>query len=61
MEREKFSFLEVSQFSPNYKISNVAFNPNNMVSPQPGGENYIGDYIGCSATNNIGYTTWMDS
>jgi hypothetical protein len=47
-------------FTPNYPISNVPFNPNNMAVGQPGGENYIGDYIGISAIGNTSYSAWMD-
>ena len=35
-------------FTVNENVSDVTFNPNNMVVGQPGGENYIGDYIGNS-------------
>jgi hypothetical protein len=49
-------------FVPNYKISNAQFNPNNMAVGQPGGENYIGDYIGnSSVTGTTSVNTFMDS
>lgn len=44
-------------FMPNNAISDIAFNPNNMAVGQPGGHNYMGDYIGISQT---GYAAWMD-
>lgn len=47
-------------FGANFPISDVPFNPNTMAVPQPGGEKYIGDYIGCSAVNGGGYAVWMD-
>jgi hypothetical protein len=47
-------------FSTNANISDVSFNPNSMVSPQPGGENYMGDYIGISAIRNTSWAVWMD-
>jgi hypothetical protein len=47
-------------FAPNFPISDVNFNPNNMKVPQPSGAYYIGDYIGTSVTNNVGYAVWMD-
>jgi Secretion system C-terminal sorting domain len=47
-------------FSTNYPISNTPFNPNNMAVGQPGGEKYIGDYIGISAIGNTSYSVWMD-
>jgi hypothetical protein len=47
-------------FTTNYPISNVPFNPNNMAVGQPGGEKYIGDYIGISAMGNNSYAVWMD-
>jgi hypothetical protein len=45
-------------FMTNDAISDVPFNPNNMAVGQPGGHNYMGDYIGISQT---GYTAWMDA
>lgn len=47
-------------FEPNQNVSDVSFNPNNMAVGQPGGEKYIGDYIGNSAIRNTGYHVWMD-
>jgi hypothetical protein len=47
-------------FTTNYPISNVPFNPNNMAVGQPGGEKYMGDYIGISAIGNTSYSVWMD-
>jgi hypothetical protein len=47
-------------FTANANVSDVSFNPNNMVSPQPGGENYIGDYMGTAATKNTSYVVWGD-
>jgi hypothetical protein len=47
-------------FTANGSISDVSFNPNSMAVGQPGGENYIGDYIGVSAIRNTGYSVWMD-
>ncbi len=49
-------------FSVNANVSDVSFNPNTMVSPQPGGENYIGDYFGISAikNTNTSFVVWMD-
>ena len=47
-------------FTQNFPISNTAFNPNNMAVGQPGGENYIGDYIGITAIGNTSYAVWMD-
>ncbi|HCA41903.1 MAG TPA: hypothetical protein DEP28_01475 [Bacteroidetes bacterium] len=47
-------------FQPNEPISNVAFNPNQMRSPQPGGEAYIGDYFGISSIQNTSYAVWME-
>ncbi len=49
-----------TSFTANYPISNVPFNPNNMAVGQPGGEKYIGDYIGISAIGNTSYAVWMD-
>jgi hypothetical protein len=48
-------------FAPNAKISNASFNPNTMAVGQPGGENYIGDYIGNSASGTASMNAWMDS
>lgn len=49
-------------FVPNYKISTSQMNPNSMAVGQPGGEKYIGDYIGnSSVTSNTSMTTFMDS
>ncbi len=47
-------------FTANANVSDVSFNPNSMVSPQPGGENYIGDYMGTAATKNTSYVVWGD-
>ncbi|HEY5535846.1 MAG TPA: T9SS type A sorting domain-containing protein [Ignavibacteria bacterium] len=48
-------------FAPNFPISDVSFNPDNMkVSQGSGQAYYIGDYIGTSITNNVGYAVWMD-
>jgi hypothetical protein len=47
-------------FTQNNPISDVSFNPNSMAVGQPGGENYIGDYIGISAIGNTSYSAWMD-
>lgn len=44
-------------FIANSPISDIAFNPNNVAVSQPGGEKYMGDYIGISAT---GVAAWMD-
>ncbi|MDD5360986.1 MAG: T9SS type A sorting domain-containing protein [Ignavibacteria bacterium] len=49
-------------FVPNYKISNSQFNPNSMAVGQPGGENYIGDYIGnSSVTGTTSMNSFMDA
>src|SRR5204863_700893 len=48
-------------FTANDKISDVAMNPNNMRVGQPGGESYIGDYIGIAAAKNTSYSAWMDA
>jgi len=49
-------------FVPNYKISNVQMNPNNMAVGQPGGENYMGDYIGnSSVTGSTSINSFMDA
>lgn len=49
-------------FAPNYKISNSQFNPNSMAIGQPGGENYMGDYIGNSAvTSSTSINSFMDA
>ncbi len=45
----------------NGPISNIAMNPNNMAVGQPGGEKYMGDYIGISAMGNTSYSAWMDA
>ncbi|HEY5125649.1 MAG TPA: T9SS type A sorting domain-containing protein [Ignavibacteria bacterium] len=48
-------------FTTNNAISGVSFNPDNMKISQGSGQAYyIGDYIGMSATNNVGYAVWMD-
>jgi hypothetical protein len=48
-------------FTANYPISNTSFSPDNMKQSQGSGEAYyIGDYIGISPTNNVGYGVWMD-
>jgi hypothetical protein len=47
-------------FMTNENVSDVSFNPNNMAVGQPGGEKYIGDYIGNSAIGNTSYNVWMD-
>ncbi len=47
-------------FTTNGNISDVSFNPNSMAVGQPGGENYIGDYIGITAIRNTSYAVWMD-
>jgi hypothetical protein len=49
-------------FVPNYKISNAQMNPNSMAVGQPGGENYIGDYIGnSSVTSSTSINSFMDA
>jgi len=48
-------------FTPNAKISNASFNPNNMAVGQPGGENYIGDYIGNWAIGKTAINAWTDA
>jgi len=48
-------------FTANAQVSDVPFNPNSMAAGQPGGHNYIGDYIGVSAIGNTGYSVWMDA
>ena len=49
-------------FVQNYKISNAQFNPNLMAVGQPGGENYMGDYIGnSSVTSSTSINTFMDA
>lgn len=48
-------------FTTNANVSDVNFNPNNMAVGQPGGENYIGDYIGNSAVYNTSWNVWMDA
>ncbi len=47
-------------FAPNQNISDVSFNPNSMAVGQPGGEKYIGDYIGNAPQRNSAYHVWMD-
>ncbi len=47
-------------FTTNENVSDVSHNPNSMAVGQPGGENYIGDYIGNSAFKNTSYNVWMD-
>jgi hypothetical protein len=47
-------------FAPNQNVSDVSFNPNLMAVGQPGGEKYIGDYMGNSAIRNTAYHVWMD-
>lgn len=49
-----------TSFQTNENVSDVSFNPNSMAVGQPGGENYIGDYIGNSAIGNTSYNVWMD-
>jgi len=49
-----------NSFSVNENVSDVNFNPNNMAVGQPGGEGYIGDYIGNSAIGNTSLNAWMD-
>ncbi|MEO8513967.1 MAG: T9SS type A sorting domain-containing protein [Ignavibacteria bacterium] len=49
-----------TSFTTNNNVSDVSFNPNNMAVGQPGGENYIGDYLGNSAIYNTSYNVWMD-
>jgi hypothetical protein len=49
-----------TSFQSNENVSDVSFNPNSMAVGQPGGENYIGDYIGNSAIGNTSYNVWMD-
>jgi hypothetical protein len=49
-----------TSFTPNENVSDVTFNPNSMAVGQPGGEFYIGDYIGNSAMRNTSYNVWMD-
>lgn len=48
-------------FEPNVNVSDVSFNPDAMAVGQPGGERYIGDYMGNSAIGNTGYHVWMDA
>jgi hypothetical protein len=49
-------------FVPNYKVSNAQMNPNNMAIGQPGGENYMGDYIGnSSVTSSTSLNSFMDA
>ncbi|MFZ4583188.1 MAG: T9SS type A sorting domain-containing protein [Paludibacter sp.] len=49
-------------FVTNYKISTAQMNPNSMAVGQPGGEKYIGDYIGnSSVTASTSLTTFMDA
>ncbi len=49
-------------FAPNYKISNAQFNPNSMAVGQPGGERYMGDYIGnSSVTSSTSINSYMDA
>jgi hypothetical protein len=51
-----------NNFMPNYKISNASFNPNNMGVSQPGGEKYIGDYVGNASVNSVtSLNAWNDS
>ncbi|MCI0474226.1 MAG: T9SS type A sorting domain-containing protein, partial [Ignavibacteria bacterium] len=48
-------------FVPNYKVSNAQMNPNTMAVGQPGGENYMGDYIGnSSVTSSTSLNSFMD-
>ncbi len=47
-------------FTTNGNVSDVSFNPDNMAVGQPGGERYIGDYLGNSAIGNTSYNVWMD-
>lgn len=49
-----------TSFQTNENVSDVSFNPNSMAVGQPGGENYIGDYIGNSAIGSTSYNVWMD-
>lgn len=49
-----------TSFQSNESVSDVNFNPNSMAVGQPGGENYIGDYIGNSAIGSTSYNVWMD-
>jgi Secretion system C-terminal sorting domain len=49
-------------FVPNYKISNAQMNPNSMAVGQPGGENYMGDYIGNSTVvSSTSINSFMDA
>ena len=49
-------------FVTNYKISNSQMNPNSMAVGQPGGEKYIGDYIGNSTvTASTSLNSFMDA
>ena len=49
-------------FAANYRISNTQFNPNAMAIGQPGGENYMGDYIGnSSVTSSTSLNSFMDA
>lgn len=50
-----------TSFQSNESVSDVNFNPNSMAVGQPGGENYIGDYIGNSAIGSTSYNVWMDA
>lgn len=49
-----------NSFTTNSNVSDISFNPNNMSVGQPGGEGYIGDYIGNSAIGNTSLNAWMD-
>jgi hypothetical protein len=49
-------------FEPNFRISNAQMNPNSMAVGQPGGEKYIGDYIGnSSVTSSTSLSSFMDA
>ena len=51
-----------ASFVPNYRVSDAQFNPNTMAVGQPGGEKYMGDYIGnSSVTGNTSLNSYMDS
>jgi len=49
-----------TSFQGNTSVSDVSFNPNTMAVGQPGGEKYIGDYLGNSGIYNTSWNVWMD-
>jgi len=48
-------------FTPNNKISNGSFNPNNMAIGGGNDAGYMGDYIGNSGIGKISWNAWMDN